>query len=113
MSDQSQALNNLDLIMFDVQFLTRVVDLNVFKPRAAGNRSASPEQGIVVYSVFAKNAEDAIARLRAQEPIKHPVIEIATVNPAPPLPSGEPRSLDRVILPIELRSLDQRLVKGH
>lgn len=92
--------DNLNLILFDCVYLTRIVNLNVFeKPSPKHTRGDSIEQGLVCYSVFAKNAEDAIRRLREQEPIKHPIVEIARVNPAPGYMDGSPRGIDTLILP--------------
>lgn len=58
---------------FSVQYLTEIVTMD---PRAKHPR----QQGLVKYIVFAKNAEDAIARLREATPIEHPIIEIAAVG---------------------------------
>jgi hypothetical protein len=95
-----------DLILFDVVYLTKTVNLDLARQKAV-------EQGLVCYSVYAKNAEDAIRRLREQEPIKHPIVEIARVNPAPPMMDGSARSFGTVILPVEYKGIDARFVKGH
>lgn len=98
--------NNLrdvpDLVLFDVEFLTQTVNLDMARKKPV-------EKGLVLYQVFAKNAEDAIRRLREQEPIKHPIIEIARVNPAMG-PHGGTRDFASVILPIETKPIDLRLV---
>lgn len=59
---------------FAVSYLTEIVTMD---PRAKHPR----QQGIVKYKVFAKNAEDAIVRLKANTPIEHPIVEIASVVP--------------------------------
>lgn len=95
-----------DLIIFDVVYLTQTVNLDMARQKPV-------ERGLVCYQVFAKNVEDAIRRLREQEPIKHPIVEVARVNPAPPMGDGSPRSFDTMILPIEVKPVDLRLLKGH
>lgn len=57
---------------FAITYLTEQMNMD---PRAKQQRA----HGLVKYKVFAKNAEDAILRLREQEPIDHPIIEIAGV----------------------------------
>lgn len=59
---------------FKITYLTEAITMD---PRAKHPR----QQGLVVYKVFAKNAKDAIARLEAQTPIEHPIVEIASVIP--------------------------------
>lgn len=93
--------NDLNLMLFDVVYLTRKVNLNPFeKPSPKHTRGDSVEQGLICYQVYAKNAEDAIVRLREQEPVAHPIVEVARVNPAPGLADGSPRTLDTLILPL-------------
>ena len=72
---------------FLVTYLTEVVDMD---PRAERQRA----RGLVEYKVYARNAEDAIRRLREQEPIAHPIVEVAGVRAS----GGDSTQL---ILPIE------------
>lgn len=57
---------------FVVTYLTEIVTMD---PRAKHPR----QQGLVKYKVYAKHAEDAIARMREAAPLDHPIIEIAGV----------------------------------
>lgn len=91
---------------FAVTYLTEVVTMD---PRAKHPR----QQGMVKYKVFAKNAEDALARLRAAAPIEHPIIEIAGV-----MATGD--FSNQLVLPHEWGEIANnggpggpRLVKGH
>lgn len=72
---------------FAVAYLTEIMNMD---PRAGRQRV----KGLVKYTVYAKNAEDAIRRLREQEPVEHPIIEIASVNA-----TGDDSS--QLILPVE------------
>lgn len=59
---------------FACSYLTERVNLN------PANGEPPIQRGIVTYFVWAKHAEDAIARLREQEPAEHPIVEIAGVQ---------------------------------
>lgn len=83
-----------NLTMFDVTYLTREVNID---PRA----KSGVQTGLVCYQVYAKHVEDAILRLREQEPAQHPIIEIASVMVAPGTADGSPRMLDFLIAPRE------------
>lgn len=57
---------------FAITYLTETVNMDPTAPQPR-------VRGLVKYKVYAKNAEDAIRRLREQEPAEHPIIEIGDV----------------------------------
>jgi hypothetical protein len=96
MSPDANSQTATHLQLFDITYVTREVDLT-------GRSAASVKTGLVCYQVFAADAEDAIRRLREQEPARHPVVEIAAVQPAHPLPDGGVRGAEFTIFPREMR----------
>lgn len=80
-----------------VAYLTELISLDP--------RSPMPKRhGMTSWTVYAKNAEDAILRLREQESVSEPIIEIASVQP-----TG--RDIEHVVMPREwqiIRSLRDR-----